>query len=69
MKTKTDYFTKFICVLSLFLITNMILFTSCDNGNSPNDNTNEEQNNNAQGLNSVRCDSQLQPGPSLSVAV
>lgn len=47
MKTKTDYFTKFICVLSLFLITNMILFTSCDNGNSPNDNTNEEQNNNA----------------------
>ena len=49
MKNKTDYFTKFItfCVLSLFLITNMILFTSCDNGNSPNDNTNEEQNNNA----------------------
>ncbi|MBQ3025166.1 MAG: hypothetical protein IJD23_07640 [Spirochaetaceae bacterium] len=49
MKTKTDYFTKFItfCVLSLFLVTNMILFTSCDNGNSPNDNTNEEQNNNA----------------------
>ncbi len=47
MKTKTDYFTKFItfCVLSLFLITNMILFTSCDNGNSPNNNTNEEQNN------------------------
>ena len=49
MKTKTDSFTKFItfCVLSLFLITNMILFTSCDNGNSPNDNTIEEQNNNA----------------------
>lgn len=49
MKTKTDYFTKFItfCVLSLFLITNMILFTSCDNGNSPNNNTNEEQNDNA----------------------
>ena len=49
MKTKTDSFTKFItfCVLSLFLITNMILFISCDNGNSPNDNTNEEQNNNA----------------------
>ena len=49
MKTKTDYFTKFItfCVLALFLITNMILFTSCDNGNSTNDNTNEEQNNNA----------------------
>lgn len=49
MKTKTYYFTKIItfCVLSLFLITNMILFTSCDNGNSPNDNTNEEQNNNA----------------------
>ena len=49
MKTKTDYFTKFItfCVLALFLVTNMILFTSCDNGNSPNDNTNEEQNNNA----------------------
>ncbi len=48
MKTKTDSFTKFItfCVLSLFLITNMIFFTSCDNGNSPNDNTNEEQNNN-----------------------
>lgn len=48
MKTKTDYFTKFItfCVLALFLITNMIFFTSCDNGNSPNDNTNEEQNNN-----------------------
>ena len=47
MKTKTDSFTKFItfCVLALFLITNMILFTSCDNGNSPN-NTNEEQNNN-----------------------
>ena len=47
MKTKTDYFTKFItfCVLALFLFTNMILFTSCDNGNSPNDNTNEEQNN------------------------
>ena len=49
MKTKTDSFTKFItfCVLALFLITNMIFFTSCDNGNSPNDNTNEEQNNNA----------------------
>lgn len=49
MKTKTYYFTKIItfCVLSLFLITNMILFTSCDNGNSPNNNTNEEQNNNA----------------------
>ena len=47
MKTKTDSFTKFItfCVLALFLITNMILFSSCDNGNSPN-NTNEEQNNN-----------------------
>lgn len=42
MKTKTDSFTKIITfsVLSLFLITNMILFTSCDNGNSPNDNTN-----------------------------
>ena len=42
MKTKTDYFTKFItfCVLALFLVTNMIFFTSCDNGNSPNDNTN-----------------------------
>ena len=49
MKTKTDSFTKFItfCVLALFLFTNMILFSSCDNGNSPNDNTNEEQNNNA----------------------
>ena len=49
MKTKTDSFSKFItfCVLALFLITNMIFFTSCDNGNSPNDNTNEEQNNNA----------------------
>ena len=48
MKTKTDSFSKFItfCVLALFLITNMIFFTSCDNGNSPNDNTNEEQNNN-----------------------
>ena len=48
-KTKTNSFTKFItfCVLALFLITNMIFFTSCDNGNSPNDNTNEEQNNNA----------------------
>lgn len=48
MKTKTDSFTKFItfCVLALFLFTNMILFSSCDNGNSPNDNTNEEQNNN-----------------------
>ena len=48
MKTKTDSFSKFItfCVLALFLFTNMILFTSCDNGNSPNDNTNEEQNNN-----------------------
>lgn len=47
MKTKTNSFTKFItfCVLALFLITNMIFFTSCDNGNSPNDNTNEEQNN------------------------
>ena len=49
MKTKTDSFSKFItfCVLALFLFTNMILFSSCDNGNSPNDNTNEEQNNNA----------------------
>ena len=49
MKTKTDSFTKFItfCVLALFLVTNMILFSSCDNGNSPNNNTNEEQNNNA----------------------
>lgn len=49
MKTKKNSFSKFItfCVLALFLITNMILFTSCDNGNSPNDNTNEEQNNNA----------------------
>lgn len=49
MKTKTDSFTKFItfCVLALFLFTNMIFFTSCDNGNSPNNNTNEEQNNNA----------------------
>ena len=49
MKTKTNSFTKFItfCVLALFLFTNMIFFTSCDNGNSPNDNTNEEQNNNA----------------------
>ena len=48
MKTKTDSFSKFItfCVLALFLFTNMILFSSCDNGNSPNDNTNEEQNNN-----------------------
>lgn len=47
MKTKTNSFTKVInfCVLALFLITNMIFFTSCDNGNSPNDNTNEEQNN------------------------
>lgn len=47
MKTKTYSFTKVInfCVLALFLITNMIFFTSCDNGNSPNDNTNEEQNN------------------------
>ena len=42
MKTKTNYFTKFItfCVLALFLVTNMIFFTSCDNGNSPNVNTN-----------------------------
>lgn len=49
MKTKTDSFSKFItfCVLALFLFINMILFSSCDNGNSPNDNTNEEQNNNA----------------------
>ena len=49
MKTKKNSFSKIItfCVLSLFLITNMILFTSCDNGNSSNDNTNEEQNNNA----------------------
>lgn len=49
MKTKKNSFSKIItfCVLSLFLITNMILFTSCDNGNSPNNNTNEEQNNNA----------------------
>ena len=49
MKTKTDSFSKFItfCVLALFLFTNMILFSSCDNGNSPNNNTNEEQNNNA----------------------
>ena len=49
MKAKKNSFSKIItfCVLSLFLITNMILFTSCDNGNSPNDNTNEEQNNNA----------------------
>ncbi len=49
MKTKTDSFSKFItfCVLAFFLFTNMILFSSCDNGNSPNDNTNEEQNNNA----------------------
>lgn len=49
MKTKTDSFSKFItfCVLALFLFTNMILFSSCDNGNSPNDNTNEDQNNNA----------------------
>ncbi len=49
MKTKTNSFTKFItfCVLALFLVTNMILFSSCDNGNSPNNNTNEEQNNNA----------------------
>lgn len=46
MKTKTNSFTKVInfCVLALFLITNMIFFTSCDNGNSPND-KNEEQNN------------------------
>lgn len=49
MKTKTNSFTKVIifCVLTFFLIINMIFFTSCDNGNSPNDNTNEEQNNNA----------------------
>lgn len=49
MKTKTDSFSKFItfCVLALFLFANMILFSSCDNGNSTNDNTNEEQNNNA----------------------
>lgn len=49
MKAKKNSFSKIItfCVLALFLITNMILFTSCDNGNSPNDNTNEEQNNNA----------------------
>ena len=42
MKTKTNFFTKFMtfCVLALFLFTNMILFSSCDNGNSPNDNTN-----------------------------
>mgnify|MGYP003480192392 CR=1 FL=1 len=41
MKTKTNTFTKVInfCVLALFLITNMIFFTSCDNGNSPNENT------------------------------
>lgn len=49
MKTKTDSFSKFItfCVLALFLFANMILFSSCDNGNSPNNNTNEEQNNNS----------------------
>lgn len=48
MKAKKNSFSKIItfCVLALFLFTNMILFSSCDNGNSPNDNTNEEQNNN-----------------------
>ena len=47
MKTKTYSFTKVInfCVLALFFISTLIIFTSCDNGNSPNDNTNEEQNN------------------------
>ena len=47
MKTKTNSFTKVInfCVLVLFFISTLIFFTSCDNGNSPNDNTNEEQNN------------------------
>lgn len=47
MKTKTNSFTKVInfCVLALFFISTLIIFTSCDNGNSPNDNTNEEQNN------------------------
>lgn len=50
MKTKTNSFTKVItfCVLAFFLITNMILFASCDNGNSPNDNINQQQNNNSQ---------------------
>ncbi|MBQ7905419.1 MAG: hypothetical protein IJ361_06655 [Spirochaetaceae bacterium] len=47
MKTKTNSFTKFInfSVLALFFISTLIFFTSCDNGNSPNDNTKEEQNN------------------------
>lgn len=47
MKTKTNSFTKVInfCVLALFFISTLIFFTSCDNGNSPNDITNEEQNN------------------------
>lgn len=47
MKTKTNSFTKVInfCVLALFFISTLIFFTSCDNGNSPNDNINEEQNN------------------------
>ena len=47
MKNKTNSFTKVInfCVLALFFISTLIFFTSCDNGNSPNDNTNEEQNN------------------------
>lgn len=50
MKTKTNSFTKVInfCVLALFFISTLIIFTSCDNGNSPNDNINQQQNNNSQ---------------------
>jgi len=50
MKTKTNSFTKVInfCVLALFFISTLIFFTSCDNGNSPNDNINQQQNNNSQ---------------------
>ena len=50
MKTKTNSFTKVInfCVLTLFFISTLIIFTSCDNGNSPNDNINQQQNNNSQ---------------------
>ena len=77
MKTKKNSFSKIItfCVLSLFLITNMILFTSCDNGNSPNDNTNEEQNNNAPTDYCTTCDGNQTdpdhtcPEPTLSAEV
>lgn len=50
MKTKTNSLTKVInfCVIALFFISTLIFFTSCDNGNSPNDNINQQQNNNSQ---------------------